>query len=60
MKEEVLRDWLENGMPCLACGVRTEMDFKFNEDKTKLMMRGECNPCSASPIGRNPMMLLME
>jgi len=60
MKKEVLIDWLENGMPCLACGERTDMEFIFNEDHSKLIMKGECDPCSASPIGRNPMMLIME
>ena len=58
MKEEVLRDWLDNGMPCLACGERTKMKFTFNERKNQLILEGQCDPCSASPIGINPMMLI--
>lgn len=60
MKEEVLIDWLENGMPCLACGERVKMKYGFNERKNQVFLMGECDPCSASPIGINPMMLIME
>jgi len=60
MKEGVIEDWALNGMPCLACGERVAMELIFNGDKTKLILKGECDPCSASPIGRNPMMLMLE
>ncbi len=59
MKEEVLIDWLKNGMPCLACGERTKMNMIVNGWKSEIILKGQCDPCSASPIGINPMMLIL-
>ena len=59
MNDEVLIDWIHNGMPCLACGERVDMECVWNADYTKLIMKGECDPCPDSPIGRNPMMVML-
>ena len=62
MNDKVLIDWIYNGMPCLACGERVFMECTIGGDEggnTTLVMKGECDPCSASPIGRNPMMLMI-
>lgn len=60
MKEGVLEDWIENGMPCLACGERVQMAVTVSEDMSKVALRGCCKPCKASPIGENPMLMLLE
>jgi len=58
MKPETVQDWIDNGVPCLACGERVICRVTFGKPG-EIAFTGQCDPCPVSPIGVNPMMLIL-
>jgi hypothetical protein len=59
MKPETVQDWIENGVPCLACGERVMCRVAIGKNPGEIAFTGQCDPCAVSPIGVNPMMLIL-
>ncbi len=58
--EETIEDWIEKGMPCLGCGERVATEVTFHAARKILILKGVCDPCPVSPIGKNPMTMIIE